>query len=161
MMHRDQSLEINALKEMLRELMLQREKIADENKLKEDNYLKQIEELQESLRIKNEALKQANYRAEFKRIYGRVSLLSPDEKNRLAVESYEKRVELLNHEILKLRTEVERKDFAIDLYDKDLGLCYEKIDTLEKLLENIKLAKTRLFVGEKITINGKVYVEVT
>lgn len=129
----------------------------------ENYYKKKISELEENIEVKRKALEQANYWSKFKEIYGSVSLLTPDEKNKIVVESYERRIECLQGEIMDLRNTLRIRDLAIDIYDKDLEESCEEIDQLTKELEREKLKHASFYLNpsNSIIYNGKKYVEVS
>lgn len=134
-----------------------------EAKKQEDTYKKKIHDLEELNAAKSKALMQANYWTKFKEIYGSVSLgnlLDPEEKNKIAVESYERKVAYLEDEIRELRSTLKVREYEIEIYDRDLEKCCKVIDQLNKDLEKEKqkLAHVCPNPNDYIIYGGKKYV---
>lgn len=134
-----------------------------EAKKQEDFYKKKIQELEENIEVKRKALDQANYWTKFKDIYGSVSLgnlLDPEEKNKIAVESYERKIEFYKDQIRELMATIKVREYEIEIYDKDLEECCKVIDQLNKDLEKEKqkLAHVCPNPNGYIIYGGKKYV---
>ena len=115
---------------------------------KEDYYKKNIEELKESIKIKSDALNQADFWSEFKRIYGSVSVLNYDEQNKIIIEGYKKNVEFLHKEIINLNNMIQEREIVLKKRD----------DEIKELKD--KLSRQFLGMNTVVSINGKCYLEV-